>query len=109
MTCICYEKRPPVGRPAFSSHRFKRSDRWIPGRRDQAVLRTVLLDMADAGKGEVEADDRRLLRRRHVVELMTGLLREFGLGVVHHMPIRIAQEEFRDVGYVGLDQDFRMP
>src|ERR1700761_1128159 len=103
MACSLQLKQAAGWAACLLNPRAKRSDRWIPGRRDQAVLRTVLLDMADAGKGEVEADDRRLLRRRHVVELMTGLLREFGLGVVHHMPIRIAQEEFRDIGDVGLD------
>ena len=56
----------------------------------------------------MEADHHRLFGRRHVVELVTGGLRDVGIDIVGHMPVRIAQEEFGNVGDVGLDQDFRI-
>jgi len=57
----------------------------------------------------VEAHHRRLLGRSHVVEFMTGRLRRLRIDVVGDVPVRIAQEEFRNVGDVGLDQDLELP
>src|SRR5580693_8573566 len=79
---------------------LQRSDHRIPGDRDQPVFRAVLFDMADAREGEVEADHGGLLGRRHVVEFVAGFLRQFAIDVVGDMPIRIAQEELRNVGDV---------
>ena len=65
--------------------------------------------MTDRGEGEVEADHRHLLGGRHVVEFVTGLLREVAVDIEGDMPIRIAQEQLGNVGDVGLDQDFDVP
>ena len=47
----------------------------------------------------------RLLGRRHVVEFVPGRLCRLRIDVEGDVPVRIAQEKFRDVGDVGLDQD----
>src|SRR5678816_2419584 len=70
----------------------EKSDRRIPERGDQPVAVSVLLDVADRGEGEVEANHRCLLRRRHVVELVPGLLREVTVDIEGDVPVRIAQE-----------------
>ena len=57
----------------------------------------------------METHHRRLLGRRHIVEFVAGLLREITIDVERDVPIRILQEQLGNVGYVGLNQDFRIP
>ena len=54
----------------------------------------------------MEANHQRLFGRRHVIEFVARLLRRRWVDVVGDVPVGIAQEEFRNVGDVGLDQDF---
>jgi hypothetical protein len=61
------------------------------------------------GKVKWKPTTKRLLGRRHVVEFMTGLPAPPRIDVIGDVPVRIAQEEFRNVGDVGLDQDFESP
>src|SRR4051812_7855888 len=85
--------------------RRRRSDHWIPCDRNQTVLRAVVLHMPDGRECEVEARHQRFFGGGHVVKLVPGRLRLHRIDVIGHMPVRIAQEEFRDVGDIGLDQD----
>src|SRR5258708_3482855 len=100
------ENRPPhQATCSLAYDQSARSEHRIEGHRDQPVALAILLDMADGREREVEADHRRLLGGCHVVELVPGLLRQFRIEVVGDVPIRIAQEKFRNIGDVGLDQD----
>src|SRR5882757_5499710 len=86
----------------------RRSDHWIPCDRNQPILRAVLLHMPDGWEREVEAHHQRLFGGCHVVKLVPGRLRLHRIDVIGHMPVRIAQEELRDVGDIGLDQNSRI-
>src|ERR1700756_2307598 len=70
-------------------------DGGAPFHGDQTVARAVLFHVAGGGEVEVVAGDQHLLGCRHVVEAVTGLLGEFRVVIVHHVPVRVAQEEFR--------------
>jgi hypothetical protein len=54
--------------------------------------------MADGWKSEVETHHQRFFGGCHVVKLVPGRLRLQRIDVIGHMPVRIAQEEFRNVG-----------
>src|SRR3954447_16663511 len=58
------------------------SDRRIPRNRQEPIFVAVLLDVADRGEGEVEADHKRLLGRCHVMEFVPGGLRLHRIDVV---------------------------
>src|SRR3954453_17946390 len=76
-----------------------------PGARHQAVAGAVLLDLTQTREREMEPDDLRLFGRGHVVEFVTCSRRQIRLDVIHHVPIGMAQEQCRDVGHIGLDED----
>src|SRR5437660_9424297 len=90
-------KRPPV-RGGPLARGAQPSDHWIPRDRYEPISRAILLDMPDRREREVEADNRHALGRCHVIDLMAGLGGDDRVDVEHHMPIRIAQEQFRYVG-----------
>src|SRR5215475_9369005 len=95
-SCVCV-MRPKTRRTASSAARLTqqaaKSDRRIPGRRDQPVGVAVLLDMTDRREGEMEPYHRRLFGGRHVVEFVARLLRQIAIDVERHVPIGIAQEQ----------------
>src|SRR5262245_39937433 len=80
------------------------SQSCIPVDGHQPISGPVLLDEADRRECEMEADDQRLFRRRHVVEFVTRLLRLFRFDVEARMPIGMAQEQLGNIGDVGLDE-----
>src|SRR5215469_10077666 len=82
----------PIAKRAESDHR-------VPGDRHQAILSAVLLHIAERREWEVESDHQRLFGRGHVVKLVPGLRRLHGIDVEHDVPVRIAQEQLRNVGY----------
>jgi len=77
-----------------------------PGGRHQAVAGAVFSICPGTGR-EMESHDLRPFGRCHVEETVARARRQVRLDVVHHVPIRMAHEQRRNVGHVGLDEDAR--
>src|SRR5262249_60526691 len=59
---------------ARAAKRLRRSDRRIPGHRNLAIARPILLDIGERREWIVEALQQHLFRHQHVVDLAAGFL-----------------------------------
>src|SRR5580704_19596309 len=92
---------PPAGRPCVIG--VARSDRRVPGNRNLAISRSGLLDIGQRRKRIVKALDRHLFGDQHVVHFAARLLGLCTILIERGAPARIACEQGRMVGHVGLD------
>src|SRR5260370_7883668 len=71
---------------AGAATRSRRSDRRIPGHRDFAVARSVLLDIGERREWVVETLQQHLFRHQHVVDLAAAFLPPDGVPVAGGRP-----------------------
>src|SRR5258707_3189917 len=87
---------------AGAATRSRRSDRRIPGHRDFAVARSVLLDIGERREWVVETLQQHLFRHQHVVDLAAGFLLPHLNLVVEKVAAGILAEHVTHDGHVTL-------